>query len=86
MSFKALICTVYHMQSLLLPSFISVQVVCVKIFQLLMGISYFGILFILLKNLTRKPFCFTVRSILSWTIRFKCMVSNLSGQVNLFYG
>lgn len=33
MSFKALKCTVYHMQSLLLPSFISVPVVCVKIFQ-----------------------------------------------------
>lgn len=37
MSFKALICTVYHMQSLLLPSFISVQVVCVKMFQIWMG-------------------------------------------------
>lgn len=37
MSFMALICTVYHMQSLLLPSFISVQVVCVKIFAMQMG-------------------------------------------------
>lgn len=37
MSFMALICTVYHMQSLLLPSFISVQVVCVNFFQMQIG-------------------------------------------------
>lgn len=57
MSFKALICTVYHMQSLLLPSFISVQVVCVKTFQMRTGISPSSLnfdIFILLKGLDEE--------------------------------
>lgn len=67
MSFKALICTVYHMQSLLLPSFISVQVVCVKIFQLPARISLSDLrrFHTFKKDLTRKQRGFTVRLILS---------------------